>query len=81
MKKTFLFLVLTFILSSCGLHESMSNSIKYQVIDTVYINTYTFGHTEYYVIIKMDSSLYSAKMDKFGNLYEIDNKLKKLKTK
>lgn len=70
------FMMLVLSLTSCGLHSEMSDSIKYTVVDTTYIDKGSLKYSEYYVIIKMDSSLYSARMDSWGNLYKIDRKLK-----
>jgi uncharacterized protein YcfL len=72
MKKLLLFALLTFSLVSCG-HVSMSDSIKYKVIDTTQT---VFGiYPEYNVIIKMDSAYYSARLNSSGKLYKIDRKL------
>jgi len=55
----------------------MSKSIKFKVIDTLEIYNYNspFVQTNYHVIVKMDSSYYSAKVSRFGELYEITRKL------
>lgn len=68
-------LLVSILLTSCGSHELMSNSIKYEIIDTTSINDELFRFKEYYIIIKMDGTLYSGRMDQFGRLYKIDRKL------
>jgi len=81
MKKLVLSVLLVLALSSCGYHSLMSNSIKFQVIDTLEIHSENnpFVQTNYSVLIKMDSSYYSAKMTRFGDLYEINRKLDNIK--
>lgn len=76
--KNVLFVLLVLGLSSCGYHIPLSDSIKFQVVDTTEILNleHPFIQTNYLVIIKMDSSLYSAKVNRFGVLYEITRKLK-----
>lgn len=69
-------LLVSILLTSCGFHEPMSKSIQYDIIDTTSIVDGVFRFTDYYIIIKMDGTLYSARMDQWGKLYKIDRKLK-----
>ena len=77
-KKIILSILLVLGFTSCGYHNSMSDSVKFQIVDTLEIfnESNPFAYTNYSVIIKMDSSYYSAKVDRFGQLYEITRQLK-----
>jgi len=76
MKKVILGFVMlvSILLTSCD-HDIMSSSIKYKIVDTTYINYNVFTLSEYFVIIKMDSSFYSARINSRGELYQIDRKI------
>lgn len=78
MKKIIFSILLIIGFVSCGYHTPMSDSIKYEIVDTVDIKYYyhPFIMTNYIVIVKMDSSFYSAKMNDNGKIYEITRKLK-----
>lgn len=78
MKKIIFSILLIIGFVSCGYHIPMSDSIKYEIVDTVDIKYYyhPFIMTNYIVIVKMDSSFYSAKMNDNGKIYEITRKLK-----
>lgn len=78
MKKIIFSILLIIGFVSCGYHIPMSDSIKYEIVDTVDIKYYNhpFIMTNYIVIVKMDSSFYSAKMNDNGKIYEITRKLK-----
>ena len=80
MKKIILGIVMlvSMILTSCE-HTVMSGSIKYKVVDTTYIKYNFFTLSDYYVIIKIDSSYYSARINARQDLYQIDRKLKNIK--
>lgn len=77
MKKIIIVILLILGFSSCGYHPPMSDSVKFEVIDTldIYDENTAFVMTNYFVLIKMDSSYYSAKMNRFGQLYEITRKV------
>ena len=78
MKKIIFSILLIIGFVSCGYHIPMSDSIKYKIVDTVDIKYYynPFIMTNYIVIVKMDSSFYSAKMNDNGKIYEMTRKLK-----
>jgi len=78
MKKLVLCVLLVLGLSSCGYHTTIDSSVKFQVIDTTDVHNLNtlFTYTNYDVIIKIDSSFFSAKVNRFGQLYEITRKLK-----
>ena len=78
MKKLILSILLFIGFFSCGYHVPMSDSVKFEVVDTldIFHKNHPFIMTNYFVIIKMDSSFYSAKVNDSGDLYEIVRKLK-----
>lgn len=77
--KKIAFIILLFVgLSSCGYHIPLSESIDYEIVDTldIYNRDHPFIMTNYFVIIKMDGSYYSAKANESGSIYSIVRKLK-----
>lgn len=78
MKKIIFSILIILGFTSCGYHIPMSDSLKYEIVDTVDIKYYNnpFVMTNYIVVVKMDSSFYSAKMNDNGKIYEITRRLK-----
>lgn len=77
MKKVILGIVMLVSMITCyGTQKKELNTIKYEVVDTTHIYYKSFSKTKYDVTIKIDSSYYSAKMDRWGKIYQIDKKIK-----
>ena len=77
MKKLIISILLIIVFTSCGYHTPMSESVKFEVVDTLekYESDFQIINN-YFVIIKIDSSFYSAKINENVKLYEIVRKLK-----
>jgi len=66
--------ILILFMSSC-VHETFSSTIKYTVVDTTVISHSQGYGFDYSVIIKIDSTYYSALLNRDGELYKINRKL------
>jgi len=75
MKKLIPLIFAILLFSSCT--KDLSKVYDYEVIDTTYVAKNGYGTIlDYIVIIKIDTTYYSATIDNYSRLVEINKKLK-----
>lgn len=78
--KKLLVLVGVLLLSSCGETIPVLNKNEYKITDTTYISVNGFNHIiGYDVIIEIDSSFYSGRLNSNGDLIRLNPRKLKLK--